>query len=704
MATLTVWLRGLMGCLLAAVWLAGPAQAADPFDRPAELGPDIAFWRNVFASIDSSQAYLHDSRHLNVVYETVAIPPNSSARARRRIADERRDHYRAQLKQLAAVPPSARSAEQQRIAALWPADTEATEFTAAAKRIRFQQGLADRFRDGLRRSGAWQPYIKAQLKAQGVPLGLAALPHVESSFNPEARSHVGAAGLWQFTRGTGRRFMTIDNVVDERRDPFRSSESAAQLLAHNYSILQSWPLAITAYNHGVGGMRRAVKQLGTTDIAAINRRYKGRTFGFASRNFYVAFLAAYEVEQNAAQYFGEVSRNAREEPRYLQLPRYVPAREIAAAAGVSVAELKASNPALLAPVWSGTKHVPRKYRVRLPDSVTASAADVAAGIPRNVMFAAQTPDQYHKVRRGESLSVIAARYDASVSELVAMNGLRSRHRIRVGQVLRLPYAGAAIAPGTETYKVQSGDSLSLIAERAGVNQAQLLAINNLSSPDRIYVGQQLYLRAAAAPVAAQPEPAAAAPAAGAAPDSAPEGPVSAAAPVVATLPASAPQPNAGTRWEPAEPIRASAADPSNYEVSEAGRVEVQDGETLGHLADWLNIKTQRLRDLNGLAFGQPVVVGSQIKLDLSASSREAFKARRIAWHRAVQDAFFVNYKVIATTEHKVKSGESLWVLTNKRYKIPVWLLRQYNPDVDLESVRAGTRIIFPRIEPVEREA
>lgn len=692
MANIKGLLHGLSGCLLTAALLLSTALAADPFARPAELEPDIAFWRNVFATIDSSQAYLHDSRHLDIVYETVDIPAGSSARARRRIADKRRDHYRKVLKSLAKKAPAKRSREESRVAALWPAATDADEFAAAAKRIRFQQGLADRFRAGLQRSGAWRPYIQQQLQEHGVPAGLASLPHVESSFNPEARSHVGASGLWQFTRATGRRFMMVDHVVDERRDPFRASESAAQLLAYNYSILQSWPLAITAYNHGVGGMRRAVRKLGTDDIAAINRRYQGRTFGFASRNFYVAFLAANEVERNAGQYFGEVPRDPAETPRYLTLQRYVPVREIAAAAEVSLSELKAVNPALLAPVWEGTKHVPRSYRVRLPAAVTAESQAVIARIPRSVMFAAQTPDQFHKVRRGESLSVIAARHDASVSELVALNGLRSRHRIRVGQVLRLPYAGVAIAPGAETYKVQSGDSLSQIATQAGVSQQQLLALNNLSSPDRIYAGQKLYLRAASSPPPSPPK-------APVVPDSPP--PAAEPPPVALAAAESSPADRLGA---PAAPIQASAADPSNYEVSADGYVEVQDGETLGHLADWLDIKTQRLRDLNGLRFGQPVVVGKRIRLDLSASSPQAFEARRIAWHRALQDAFFVNYKVTSTTEHKVKSGESLWVLTNRRYKVPVWLLRQYNPNVDLESVRAGTRIVFPRIEPVEREA
>ena len=95
-----------------------------------------------------------------------------------------------------------------------------------------------------------------------MPAALVALPHVESSYNPIARSFVGAAGLWQFTRSTGRRFMQIDHVVDERRDPFLSSVAAASLLQYNYSILKSWPLAITGYNHGVAGMRRAVKKFG----------------------------------------------------------------------------------------------------------------------------------------------------------------------------------------------------------------------------------------------------------------------------------------------------------------------------------------------------------------------------------------------------------------------------------------------------------
>ena len=145
------------------------------------------------------------------------------------------------------------------------------------------------------------------LEQHGVPEEIAALPHVESSFNPAAYSKVGAAGLWQFMPSTAKRFMRVDGVVDERLDPYSATEAAANLMLYNYRLLGSWPLAVTAYNHGPGGLRRAQEELGTSDIAVIVKRYQGATFGFASRNFYVAFLAALEVDRNAEKYFGPIA-------------------------------------------------------------------------------------------------------------------------------------------------------------------------------------------------------------------------------------------------------------------------------------------------------------------------------------------------------------------------------------------------------------
>ena len=137
------------------------------------------------------------------------------------------------------------------------------------------------------------------------------------------------------------------------------------------------------------------------------------------------------------------------------------------------------------------------------------------------------------------------------------------------------------------------------------------------------------------------------------------------------------------------------SDPSDYTVAEDATIEVQPLETLGHYADWLGIKTQRLRDINGLAFRAPVVVGQRIKLDLGKVNTESFENLRAAYHKQQQDTFFRNNTITGVTEHVVKSGESVWILALRTYDVPVWLFRQYNPELDLHNVQRGARLNFP---------
>jgi len=684
------------------------ASLADELSRPPGLEPEIGFWRAIFGEVTSSQAAIHDDRHLGVVYEVVDLPKGASSAQRRRIARDARKHYREILLVLASGRRDGLTGEQRRVLGLWPENIGNAQLRQAAGRIRFQQGLADRFRAGYLRSGQWRDFIRRQLDEQGVPLGLAALPHVESSFNPAARSHVGAAGLWQFTRSTGRRFMQVDHVVDARRDPYLSSEAAARLLAYNYSILKSWPLAITAYNHGVAGMRRAVRTVGSDDLETIIREYRGPAFGFASRNFYVAFLAALEVETDAERYFGPLTRETSRPELVVSVPDYVPASELVQALDLPVDTLKAYNPALLAPVWSGTKHVPRGFSLRLPvPDGGLSVERRVASIPAQMRFDEQTPDIYHRIERGESLSVIARRYRTSVSELMALNSINNRHRIRAGQTLRLPvsdaYAQPALAGNTQTYSVRSGDTVGEIARRAGISESELLALNGINDRNRIYAGQQLRLR-----VSGTAEPAR---------------PAVALEPVVVTASLRELPPARPATAEPATVDTATIdlagdtdvvaaaeaatesdqmlADPSDYLVAVDGTIEVQAAETLGHYADWLEIKTQRLRDLNGYAFRRPVVVGQRLRLDLDRVDAQEFAARRVAYHRRLQASYFDRYRVIDTTVHRLRRGESIWVLTMRTYQIPLWLLRQYNPDLDMDRVRPGDSLVFPQVEEAD---
>src|SRR5690606_2556111 len=212
----------------------------------------------------------------------------------------------------------------------------------------------------------WATHIAETFANRGLPPELAVLPHVESSFNPSAYSKVGAAGLWQFMRSTGRRYLRIDSEVDDRLDPFRSTEAAAQLLEYNYRVLGTWPLALTAYNHGAAGMRRAKQATGTDDIEKIVRTYRSRTFGFASRNFYVSFLAALEIDRNPEKYFGKIEPLPEVKFQEVALPAYVPVASLVRALGIDQATLREFNPALRPIVWSGQRHVPKGYHLRLP--------------------------------------------------------------------------------------------------------------------------------------------------------------------------------------------------------------------------------------------------------------------------------------------------------------------------------------------------
>ncbi|NIA27267.1 MAG: transglycosylase SLT domain-containing protein, partial [Desulfobulbaceae bacterium] len=279
------------------------ARADETFPQPAELQPDVDFWVNIFTHYTTDQGVLHDNRNLAVVYERVDLPAKMNRRERQRQVKKRREKLQAVLRTLASGKRDSLSLEEARVLALWPDNVSDSTLSAAVKQIRYQQGLKDRFREGLVRAGRYRAHIEKEFVALGVPIELAALPHVESSYNTDARSHVGASGIWQFTRSTGRRFMRIDHVIDERNDPFAATQAAGKLLAYNYSLTGNWPMAITAYNHGLAGARRAMRQFGDTAYADILHKYNGRTFGFASRNFYLAFLAAKEVDQNVEKYF-----------------------------------------------------------------------------------------------------------------------------------------------------------------------------------------------------------------------------------------------------------------------------------------------------------------------------------------------------------------------------------------------------------------
>src|SRR3954465_2824620 len=308
---INLWRRCLaLGLLVLAAGIAsGTAGAAQVIPRPEGIQTDVNFWVRVYTEVTTNEGFLHDERNLAVIYQTVKFSAGSSPRQRQQLVDDEREKINDALRRIVeALPTEAGrnglSADDKRILSLWGPNPSTIILKEATQRIRFQLGQADRFREGLMRSSTWQTHIAETFANQGLPPELAVLPHVGSSFTAAPFSKGGPGGLWQFLRSTGRRYMRVDDAVDERLDPYRSTEAAAQLLAYNYRVLGTWPLALTAYNHGAAGMRRARDTVGTDDFVKINRTYNSRTFGFASRNFFPSFLGALPISELSQKYFG----------------------------------------------------------------------------------------------------------------------------------------------------------------------------------------------------------------------------------------------------------------------------------------------------------------------------------------------------------------------------------------------------------------
>jgi membrane-bound lytic murein transglycosylase D len=618
----------------------------------------------VYTEVTTDQGLLHDDWNLGVVYEVLRFDPADSPAQREHRVALAKAHYAELLRRFAAGDIDNLTMHERRILDAFGEKTTPSEFRDAIQGIRFQLGQADRFHEGLIRSQLFERNISKVLAQRGVPGEIGALPHVESSFNPAAYSRVGAAGLWQFMPSTARRYMRVDGVVDERLDPYTSTAAAANLMLYNYRLVGTWPLAVTAYNHGPGGLRRAQDELGTSDIAVIVKRYQGSTFGFASRNFYVAFLAALEVDRNAEKYFGPMTHLPDTQSTLVEVQDYVPIDALAKAFKVDMGALQVLNPALRPPIWNGSRFVPRGYELRVPGTPpSGEIADAWARLPLAQRYVAQRNDGAHKMRRGESLAAVAAVSGVPLSRLLAANGWTAAHEVTRGESVRIPLPTSRGAPPPAA---------------APVAVEPLVAAEPLAAEPAVPATATAIAAAAAPPLpalAVSPPP--------------PREPVSERqAESTALLPAAAPTGN---------------ADATDYSVRADNTVIVQPGETLGHFADWAKVPSASLRAMNKLHKNALVTVGHKVKLDLSKVTADEFAAARRDYHRHLQDEFFATHKIAATETYTVKRGDSLWTIAQQHGDLPVWLISQYNPDVDLSDLHPGTSVTLPRIAAINRE-
>jgi membrane-bound lytic murein transglycosylase D len=275
------------------------------FPQPVAIQENVKFWVDVFATYGVRDFIVHDRDQVDRVYQVIHLPGDGDP-TREEVAginDYLKSKYATALNHLATGQPPATSAEQH-IADMFKGELPSA-YVIAAQNLRVQQGLRERFREGLLRSQYYRPTMERIFRAAGLPPELVTLATVESGFYSRAKSSAGAVGIWQFMRGTGKQYMRITRYHDDRFDPTTETRAAAALLRSNYEALGSWPLAITAYNYGTGGTSAAAAEYGGS-YDRIVRSYNGPHFGFAARNYYSEFLAALQIHQDEDKYFPDL--------------------------------------------------------------------------------------------------------------------------------------------------------------------------------------------------------------------------------------------------------------------------------------------------------------------------------------------------------------------------------------------------------------
>ena len=663
------------------------------FPRPAELESAISFWIRVYTEIDTDHGYLHDSEDLSVIYASLNRSSQEIETARQRIKND--------LDTLATGKRTNLTDSQKEILALWPEGVSNQRLQQATNNVRWQVGQSNAFLEGLERSGAYRDYIDGVLIDKNLPPQLALLPHVESSFNPNAYSHANAAGMWQFTRPTGQRFMRIDRIIDERMDPYISADAAMDLLEYNYQVLGTWPLALTAYNQGVGRMSRAVRETDTDEIQEIIKNYKGPGFRFVGRNFYAQFLAVNDIERNIHQYFDDIQYESPITFTEVRLDSDIEAAGIERSFNIPLSQLRDDNPSLRNVVWQGLKRIPRGFRLRLRADQLPEITNFLAEIDSSYKHPTQLRDSYYEVQRGETLQAIASKFETTTEQLVSLNEIRNPDEIQAGQRISIPIRERSLANETQASSLldeafesdpinflEIGEELPNLPEPKILGQTPSIEMTEPEDEDMVNP-----IQGGTAEQGNKPDE--------------------------ALLVASRTFPDEQSRESTASEdlmrlevpdlpqqsnVNRSASildsDPSDYSVALDDTIVLQASESVGQLADWLEIPTWDIRELNNISFRDQVVIGTKVLLTFDRVSRTDFENRRREFHSNLQQDFFDNFIIRGAEEYEIKRADNISRLALNRYSTPLWLVRQYNPGINFTSVYVGQRVVFPLLQPI----
>ena len=531
----------------------------------------------------------------------------------------------------------------------------------------------------------YMPFFEQALEKEGIPLELKYLPVIESALNPDAVSRVGATGLWQFMLSTAKGLgLEVNSIIDERRDPIRSSEMAAKYLKQLYNIYGDWSLAIASYNCGPGNVNKALRRAGGTADGAkkdfwdiyfyLPQETRGYVPAFIAANYVMTYYADHNLGKSLAK--RPILTDT------IHVNKRVHFEQISAVLNIPMEELRVLNPQYRKDEIPGDIH---PYTLTLPsqqiysyivseDSIVAHNAALYARrevvepanpstVSDNTTTTTQLVVKYHKVGRNETISQVARRYGVSVAQIKKWNGLRS-NKLKRGQSLKIntykkvrveqpepeetETAEAVVAETTPapekrrqetsttpaprktekprnatSHKVERGETLASIADQYGVTIANLRDWNDLKS-DNIMAGQTLVVDAK----------------------------------------------KAKKKTEPAAPTTHT----------------VKAGENLSAIADKYGVTVADLRDWNDLK-SDNIRVGDKLKL--KSDGKTSTSSRRRDNEPAAQT-------------HKVKKGETLGQIATK-YGVTVDDLRKWN-SIKGNNIAAGQDLKVYSDKKVDRKS
>jgi membrane-bound lytic murein transglycosylase D len=361
------------------------------------------------------------------------------------------------------------------------------------------------FQAALNRSAKFIPYIKEQLRKAGLPEDLVWLAMVESQFTPRINSRVGAGGMWQFMPSTGRRFgLERDHYMDQRYDWKKATQAAIQYLSELYEIFgESWPLAVSAYNRGEYGFERAIAMNGgQRDLwKLLDTPPASRSIPRETKKFYAKLLASVIIANNPGRYGFSYNPAPAQNSKTIQITGAYMISDLEKAGGLPVGTLQDLNPQFL----YGYTPPNRSTDLYVPVDSVARVRTALANMPK------LRPDT-HVVRRGETLSGIAALYQVSSNDLMRTNRISSPRRLQINQRLVIPgrmgvsnLTSASLSGGRKIYTVRKGDSLSRIASRNGTTVKQLQTWNTMGGQTRIHIGDRIYVSKPVTTIASLPQ-------------------------------------------------------------------------------------------------------------------------------------------------------------------------------------------------------